>query len=304
MSWDALHHLLDAGLVARRDLRAAGVCPRWIGRRLAAGDLVAVHPGVLAVPGLPMDLDTRFRAALLQAGTDAALSHISALQVYGLLGGRAHDEVHVAVPSAGGLRSWPGVRVHRRPKGPVGDVSGLPCVGVKEAVVASAALMPIEQVRFPAMQAAHEGLVTREELADLTDVPTRLLPVMRLIGQEVLAGAESGGEANYYRLLLDAGLPRPALQALVPTYAGVKRVDAYWEDLLLGCEIEGDLFHGSRQARRLDRDRRNAIQAERVKLIDFSVDQVMTTPTHVVHDTKANLIARAAELGLPVDWLR
>ena len=85
MSWEIVGRLLEGGLVARRDLSIAGVHPRWLHRQVATERLICVHPGVLRLPDLKMDLDARFRAALLQAGPDAALSHTSALEIYGLL---------------------------------------------------------------------------------------------------------------------------------------------------------------------------------------------------------------------------
>ncbi|MEZ5185512.1 MAG: hypothetical protein R2720_07180 [Candidatus Nanopelagicales bacterium] len=66
-------------------------------------------------------------------------------------------------------------------------------------------------------------------------------------------GAKSGGEANYYRLVIDAGLPVPTLQIWMETVGGPKRLEACWEELTLGCEIDGERYHGAKCAR--DRDR-------------------------------------------------
>jgi very-short-patch-repair endonuclease len=90
---------------------------------------------------------------------------------------------------------------------------------------------------------------------------------------------------------------------VVDTYRGLKRVDAYWDRLLLGCEIDGDRWHSSKEARERDRGRRNAIQGERVKLFDFSVAEVMRSPRTVLEDTEANLLARARELRVRAWWL-
>lgn len=301
---------MDGGLVARRDLRAAGVDQRWLRRQVLAGRLLVVHPGVLATADLPMerstdkpsDLPTRFRAALLQVGPDAALSHASALHAYGLLEKWDHDEIHVATPHSG-VTKCNGLKIHKRPSGPVEFVDGLAVVSAKAALVGSAGLMDITELRFPAIQAVQNRLLTAKELADLTDVPLKARRTIRLIGEEALAGAESGGEANYYRLLLDAGLPKPQLQVWVQTADGFKRLDAYWEELAIGCEIDGDRFHGQKDARDRDRVRRNAIQATAVKLFDFSVAAVMRQPKRVVEDTEANLLARASELGVNPWWL-
>lgn len=303
VSWDAVQDLHQTGLIARRDLRRAGVCPRWVSRRIQAEELVVVHPGVLALPDYDRtDLGFRFRAALLQAGPDAALSHTSALAAYGLLEDWDHDVIHVATP---GSRTRPckGVQVHSRPRTPVETVDRLRCVPVKEAIVGSAGLMSLRKLRFPAMQAVFDRLVTAQSLADLRDVPLQARSALRALGEEALAGAESGGEANYYRLVADSNLPIPRLQVWVETPAGSKRVDAFWEELALGCEIDGDRFHGGKVARDEDRIRRNAIQGVAVKLFDFSVDQVMRQSQAVIEDTAANLLARASELKVRPWWL-
>ena len=230
VSWDVVNQLLDGGLVARRELRLAGVSARWLKRQTEAELLQVVHPGVLGLPNRAKDLDTRFRAALLHAGPDSALSHTSALEAYGLLENWSHDEVHVAT-LASRPRPCEGIEVHRRPRTHFETVDGLRCVPVKEALVGSAGLMSVRQLRFPAMQAVHDGFLSARALADLADVPLQARGALRALGEEALAGAESGGEANFYRLIVDAGLPVPRLQVWVKTPDGPKRVDALWEQL-------------------------------------------------------------------------
>ncbi len=197
--WSIVHSHFDRGqgLAGRNNLRAAGVPGRWITRRVDRGDLVAVHPNVIAAPGLTMDLPARYRAAILQAGWDAALSHVSALHIYGLLEKPPHGPVHVSAPSVS--RQVPGLRIHKRRARGMCDVDGFPVVPVKEAIVGAVGQMDISALRFPAMQACHEGLLTASDLADLSGAPRSALRVLRLMGEEALAGAESGGEANFFR---------------------------------------------------------------------------------------------------------
>lgn len=299
-----MRHLQQDGLIARRDLREAGVCLRWVSRRIRAGELVIVNPGVLALPDFDRaDIAVRFRGALLQAGPDAALSHTSPLEVYGLLENWTHDLIHVAVPRGGTKHTgWKDVALHRRRVGPAECVSGIPVVSPKEALVGSAVLMDVRELRFPAMQAVQQGLLSARELADFEGVPDRTKRLWRQLGEEALAGAESGGEANYYRLLIDAGLLLPRLQIWIQTPGGGKRLDAYWEELALGCEIDGERYHGGKDARDRDRVRRNEVQAEAVKLFDFNVDDVMRRSAYVVENTAANLLARAHELGVTPWW--
>lgn len=284
------------GLVTRRDLRRSGVSRTWITRRIAEGRLRAIHPQVLAAPDLRLDRRTQFRAALLQAGPDAALSHLSALEVWGLLDGKMPSEVHVAVPRTG-CRSVEGVRIHyRSPRGSTTYREGLPVMEPVNALAGASSLLDVSALRFPAMEAVRIGLVAPGDLHAVPGLPRNASRAMRLIGQEAREGAESGGEANFWRLVEESDLPTPVLQHEVSTYLGVKRIDAYWPDLRLGAEIDGRDVHTKALAFEKDLRRQNAIHATGIVLIRFSVNQVMTEPWLVLRDIEAAMAARRWDL--------
>lgn len=304
MSLAELNDLLEQGqgLVCRRDLIAGGVNRNWITRLVARGELEVVHPQVLSVPGLPMDVMTRCRAALMQMGPDARLCQASALEVYGVLRDHSHETIHVAVPRR--VRVPSGITAHVGFHGGGAEVAGMPLVAIKQAIVESVPVIDVRQLRFPAMQAVHDRLLTASELSDLSGVPRRARKVIRMMGEEALAGAESGGEANFYRLLKDSPLPTPVLQQTVRTFRGEKRVDAYWPTYRLAAEVDGKEHHARVGDFESGPRRRNAIMAERVVVINFAVSQVMGEPNEVLLDCEANLIARAQDLGLETPWCR
>jgi very-short-patch-repair endonuclease len=121
---------------------------------------------------------------------------------------------------------------------------------------------------------------------------------MRQLHEEAVAGAESGGEAQFYRLMKDSGIPLPQLQVVIDTSLGPKRLDAYWEQFRLGVEIDGRSVHAQRDAFENDRTRQNAIHATGELIIRFSVRQVMSESRDVVECVEANMIARAHLLGV------
>lgn len=84
----------------------------------------------------------------------------------------------------------------------------------------------------------------------------------------------------------------PVLQQWVLTSEGLKRIDAYWEGYALGVEIDGREFHQKEAAFERNKVRRNSIHALDITIVEFSVDQVMSTPGYVVGETEANLMAR------------
>lgn len=152
--------------------------------------------------------------------------------------------------------------------------------------------MDPDALRFPALQAVMQRLVTPAELGDPVGVPRRALGVMRMIAEEAAAGAESGGESKYWRLLKQSRLPTPELRAWIETHRGPKRVDAYWADFDLAAEIDSREFHGAMPAFERDLVRQNAVHAQGTLLIRFSVRQVMVDPGRVLEDTELYLRAR------------
>ncbi len=276
------------GFATRRELTSAGVGRRWLRRRIDRGLLTEPLPGVLVDPRSHLDMLGSLRAAVLFAGTDAAISHSWALWLWGLLKRPPTEPIHVAVPRPGS-RSHESVRVHQRTPGPVYLHLGVPVVGVREALIGSVMCMDLDALRFPAMQAVMDGLVTPAELADPAGVPRRALRSMRMVAEEAAAGAESGGEAKYWRLLKESHLPTPTLQVWLDTHRGPKRVDAYWEGLNLAAEIDSREFHTKEEAFEADLIRQNAVHGRGTLLIRFSVRQVMVLPDWVLEDTEVNL---------------
>jgi very-short-patch-repair endonuclease len=236
------------------------------------------------------DLHT-LKAALIFAGNDAAVSHSSALWLWGLLKKPLTSPAHVSVPRSG-ARSHPLVRVHERWPSAMEEQYGLPVVGVREAIVGAVNQMTLDALRFPAMQAVKTGLVTAEQLADTSGLPRRALRVMRQLAEEAAAGAESGGEAIFWRLLQASPLPTPVLQHWLLTHIGWKRLDGYWEEFGLGVEIDSEEFHASKEQRHQDTTRQNAVHGCGIVIIRFWVDQLLNDPETVLSDTEINLIAR------------
>lgn len=184
---DTVRWLLDDGdgLVTRQQLRRAGVGQRWLHRRLADGDLVQILPGVIAAaPG--QDPHVWMRAALLQAGPDAALTHVSALANWGLWRGSALPP-HVAVPRPG-ARQAAGMRIHTRRPGPWVVRNGLPTVEPCEALISAAFDLSIDELRFVAMEAIWLGLLTPSHLACTKGLPRQVMGKLRLLAEEAAAG--------------------------------------------------------------------------------------------------------------------
>ncbi|SOE02257.1 hypothetical protein [Blastococcus haudaquaticus] len=114
-----MHDLLELLGPARAAPTAAlstQVTPRTIGRWLASGKLVRLHPGWVTVPALADDWTVRAFAATGYAG--GPLSHMSALAVHGVVD---HEVTRLDVTVGGDCRvrtsRW--LRVHRSPAHPL-----------------------------------------------------------------------------------------------------------------------------------------------------------------------------------------
>ena len=84
------------GLVTRTQLRGLGLSPAAIDRRLGVGRLAVVHPEVYLIGGSARSRSQELLAAVLSMGGGAALSHLSAAMLWGMLSGS--PQIHVATP--------------------------------------------------------------------------------------------------------------------------------------------------------------------------------------------------------------
>src|SRR5206468_3749619 len=82
-----------------------------------AGRLHRVYRGVYAVGHTALGNEGRWMAAVLASGEGAVLSHRSATELWGLLEPR-NGPVDITIPTAGGRRRRPGIRLHRFPSLP------------------------------------------------------------------------------------------------------------------------------------------------------------------------------------------
>jgi len=136
------------GVVARRQLLAAGVSSDAIRHRLENGRLHVLYRGVYAVGVPQVDRRGRWLDAVLACGDSAVLSHRSAAAHLGLLE-FAPGPVDVTVPRAG-ARSRPGILVHATRSPAAAEVvrrQAIPCTSVERTLVDLAAAEPLARLR-------------------------------------------------------------------------------------------------------------------------------------------------------------
>src|SRR3954453_19008558 len=104
------------GVASRPQLIRIGASDDGIDRRIRAGRLHALHPGVYAVGHRHLSRKARYVAALLFAGDGAVLSHRSAADVWEL---RTSKEPRIDVSVPADRRGDSSVMIHR------GAISGI-----------------------------------------------------------------------------------------------------------------------------------------------------------------------------------
>lgn len=156
------------GVVARDQLVAIGLSRRQIEGRVRRKSLHAVHRGVYAVGHLALTRNGRFMAAVLACGDGAALSHLSAAVLWGILEDRGQS-IHV---TAERQRKCRGVVVHQSPlQGErvrrLGIVVTTPARTIADLQIAGWRVM-----RIPSMRLFRESPAVAERLERLlTPVP-------------------------------------------------------------------------------------------------------------------------------------
>lgn len=248
------------GVVSDVQLHALGLNRFAVGRRVAAGQLHRLHPGVYAVGHPSVPKRGRYLAAVLACGPDAALSHRSAADLWGLR--PSSGAIEVTAPRA---RAGPGkLKVHRsRMLAPsdVTPVDAIPVTTVARTLLDLAGALP------PRDLARALDRAERLELFDLAAVDAVLERARGRRGAAGLRRAIAGWRPSQARSELEdrarelieaGGLPRPRFNALLDGERATHEVDAFWPAQRLVVQLDGFAYHRTRQ----DRERDAAAEAD------------------------------------------
>ncbi|MGH3739493.1 MAG: DUF559 domain-containing protein [Micromonosporaceae bacterium] len=279
------------------------VPPYVVSYAVRAGHVVRLFPRVLVAAESVPDPWVRRRAALCSAGPVAALSHTSALAVWGLPADDA-DGVHVMSGPGRRLRAV-GIVAHRRVGFGPGDVvhrSELPVTTLERALVDAWPVGRNAAQRAPLLTALSGRLTTpervRDELDSTGNLPGRAA-LARLLDR-LAAGCRSELELwGYDQVFAAPGLP--AFRHQVPVRLGARTVylDAYAEVERVNVELDGAAWHQAKPDRERDLRRDAALAALGIMVVRFSHDRLRYDTAAVVRDIRAILEARRRDIGLP-----
>lgn len=286
MSHDLATLLGGTGTATMVDI-AHQVSERSVRTWLQHGRLVRMHPGVIALPDRGEDWMVRARAAVLHAG--GQLSHVTALTLWGVIHDR-YPRLHVSVLAGRGLRSGPGLAVHRRRElARPYHRQGLPVTGLDCALLDSWSLLNRHRATPGSVAVARSAVINavRSGRTSASGLSALLMTQPNLTGRSDLSelldliagGCQSELEIwGVQRVLCVPGLPKPVQQHRVVLPSGPVYLDAALPEVKLGIELDGAAYHARSDARERDIIRDAALAAEGWQILRFSYRRLTQDP--------------------------
>ena len=268
---------------------------------VAAGKLVRLQPGVLALPGAAQNWRTQVAAAI--HGRDAVASHVTALALWELMP-HPPGPVHITVDPRRSTRGSVGVVVHRSSDAYTERrrVDGLPVCSAERAVVdAWASARPEERsaIRAAAITGVRRRVCSPRELRHDLSRRSALRGRAELSWLvELLAdGCQSELEIwGCLQVLRAPGMPTFVQQRRLRIGSETFALDAACEESMLAVEMDGAAWHGSRAQREADIRRDALVATAGWQTLRFSFARMTRSPDacqreiRAVHDARVRLL--------------
>jgi hypothetical protein len=265
------------GIITRTQLLALGLWDAAISYRVKSGRLHRVHTGVYAV-GIPATKPLqRAAAAVLACGPTAALSHESAMVLWGLWR-RWPRTMEVSVTSR---RSPTGITVHHPTTLAPRDIKtqeGIRVTSPARTLLDIARRLTPKSLTRAVNNALSSPWLTEAQLAELiqrnpTHPSTRLLAPF-VDDHQGLTRSEL--EDAFKEFCAAYGLPMPKLNHMLNGYI----VDAYFETEQLIVELDSWTFHSSRRAFETDRTRDADALTRGIPTVRITHERLSNRPDH------------------------
>ena len=279
----------QGGVVSHAQLRAAGLSPEAIKRRVWSGRLHALHRRVYAVGHEAVGREGRRWAAVLALG-DACLSHGSAAAAWGITAAPA--AIHVTVRGRAGLRSRDGIRVHRPralPDDEVATLRGLPITTPARTLLDLAATARRAAIAVAVDRAEQLRFIDFAELYALLDrYPARAgTPSLKAVLTSYTGPADV--RSHLERLVHDLceRQQQPAPHVNVVIEGSVR--DFAWPRQRLVVEADSYAWHRSPAALNADRERDVALTLGGWRVLRFTSAQLTRRRAWVARSLTAAL---------------
>lgn len=282
------------GLITAAQLHQHHVDRNVLARLIERGVLEHAGPLLYRIGGSAPGTGQQLMAAVLGAGTRAALSHTTGLGYWGVRG-FVLDPIHVVRHRDDGDHPVPGVRIHEVRDLPASEVrvlDGIPVVSPALALLQLAGMRGVHPERVGrAVDAAwSDRLVSFRSLdALLARMSQRGRPGLTLLrtlvqerGPDYTPPA-SNLESRVATLLAGSGLPRMRRQVDSGDGEGwIGRVDFRAEALPVVLEVQSERFHRGLTAQRHDHERLAALRRAGFEVVEASDVDVFHHPDRVL----------------------
>ncbi|MFZ0388053.1 MAG: DUF559 domain-containing protein [Solirubrobacteraceae bacterium] len=274
-------------LIAHSQLRELGIPARTIHNAVTRRQL---HPfrnrGIYAMvepralPPLAVE-----QAAILACGPHAALSHLSALSLWGLLNTQYPGSVELTVAGVATGRRRAGLRVHRAAAFEAGERrrhQRLPVTSPALALLDSVPLLSGRAIELSLDTALNRHLTSRSAvLESIARHPYRSgVDVLRTLldPRRPTSMTESPGQERLLELLRRTDLPRPETEQWIGRY----RVDLLWRELRVVVEFDGWRWHGAHERFESDRVRENWLRNHDWRIVRVTYRELDEKPEQVL----------------------
>jgi predicted transcriptional regulator of viral defense system len=242
-------------------LTSLGLSPAGVRKRVRRARLHRLYAGVYSlVPPNLLTREGRWMAAVLAAGSGAALSHRDAAVLHGLITS-GHTKIEVTIAGRSN-RCHPGVVVHRSTTLTALDVTlvnSIPCTTVARTLLDVADVVDRRRHERAFDQAEIEeklDLIAIQDQLRRNHTRPAATKVRAVLAEHYIGSTPTQSELEeaFYALCRRAGLPQPEVQQwlYLPDGGPPIRADFLWREQRVVVETDGDKYHGTRQAIKRD----------------------------------------------------
>ncbi len=283
------------GLIRRTDARRLGLTDRQIRTRVGRGDWVRRSSGVFALDDVPGGIEQDTLAAAW--AVDGVAARRSGSWLHEVLDEPPPSPDVASLTSCGRSLHPSRLTLLRTDTLPASDVTvqkGIPVTTIERTLCDLGAVVDLSTLRSCVMRSLQKGLTHPDRLIgrhlELGGRGRHGSAGIRALLCEIDADLmllESDLETSLLLVIVEAGLPRPALQHPVEVDGRRYRLDMAYPELRIAIEADGFVVHGTRPAFEDDRARQNRLVLAGWQVLRFTWRQVVGEPGWVVSQLRA-----------------
>ena len=234
-------------------------------------------------------------AAVLASGDNAALSHLSAAELWGIYAGVRPRWPHVSVPTSNGRRGFPGIKLHRAPtldaENDITERNHIPVTTLERTLLDITTSLDAKRLKSALRQSERIHKLDLQQLHASLDAIPKTNPkrgkLMTILNTYIPGESKTQGdiEPEFLELCQKHRLPLPTPQYRIGTYYA----DFAWPDLGLVVEIDDRGSHDGYVPFQDDLVRQRAIQAAGFEVSRFTRIELRRKPAALAAELRATI---------------